>query len=87
VSGFFIWKSQSSSFGDIMTKRKPKPHNIDDRERAFTIDEFWAAMGIGRSAYYELRKQRRGPREMKIGTSVRISPEARKAWRAQMECK
>jgi excisionase family DNA binding protein len=64
---------------------KRKQITIDDNERAFTIKEFCAAMGISRTTFYMLKREGRGPREMHIGGAVRISPEARKAWRAAME--
>lgn len=66
-------------------KHRKQKIQIDDAERAFTVAEFCACMGIGRTQYYALKAQGRGPAEMHIGGSVRISPEARKAWRAMME--
>jgi predicted DNA-binding transcriptional regulator AlpA len=66
-------------------KRKQQSPQIEDSERAFTVSEFCACMGISRWQYYNLKRTGRGPREMHIGSSVRISPEARKAWRALME--
>jgi hypothetical protein len=66
-------------------KRRRKPIPIADAERCFTIAEFCASANIGRTQYYALKRDGRGPREMKIGASIRISPEARAAWRALME--
>ncbi|AZG75902.1 transcriptional regulator [Methylocystis rosea] len=41
---------------------------------------------MSQSAYYELKRKGRGPREMRIGSKgVRISREAAQEWRRRME--
>ncbi len=55
---------------------------------AFTIGDFCEAHGISRTAYYEMKHQGIGPREMRIGSSgVRISIEAAAEWRRCMEAR
>lgn len=50
-----------------------------------TIAEFCANNGLKPTKYYELRKEGRGPREMRNGSKVAISPEAELDWRREME--
>jgi hypothetical protein len=51
-----------------------------------TIPQFCAGEGFSRAQYYVMRKQGRGPREMRIGNGcIRITPEARRDWRLERE--
>ncbi len=54
-----------------------------DRD-ACTIGEFCASIGISRSSYYNMAPEDR-PTEMLIGSSKRISREARFNWCRQKE--
>jgi hypothetical protein len=54
-----------------------------DRD-ACTIGEFCASIGISRSSYYNMAPENR-PTEMLIGSSKRISREARLDFRRRME--
>ena len=54
-------------------------------ESSQTIDEFCTSERISRSQYYVMRAEGWGPAEMWIGAAVRISPEARRAWRRERE--
>lgn len=46
-----------------------------DTSYSSSIDEFCASEGISRGQYYKLRKEGRGPREMRLaGQLVRITP-------------
>lgn len=54
-------------------------------DAAQTINEFCESERISRSMYYKLRRLGLGPREMAVGTAVRISPEARADWRVECE--
>ena len=57
-----------------------------DPEASQTIPEFCASEGISKAFYYELQKAGRGPRVMRHADGcVRISPEARREWRAERE--
>jgi hypothetical protein len=40
---------------------------------------------ISKSFYYELKKRGLGPREMRLNTTVRITPEAEKEWQQTRE--
>lgn len=53
---------------------------------AYTVREFCEAHGISAGAYYEAKREGRGPREMRIGSrGVRVSKEAAEEWRREME--
>jgi len=54
-------------------------------DQSFTIAEFCASEKISRAHYFNLRDRGEGPREMRLGRSVRISPEARAEWRRERE--
>jgi hypothetical protein len=56
-----------------------------DTGAAYTIDEFCARQKMCRATYYNLKKQKRGPRTFRIGNRERISPEAEADWRRDME--
>jgi predicted DNA-binding transcriptional regulator AlpA len=57
-----------------------------DPDASFTIDEFCRVEKISRAFYYKLKKQGRGPREMKLGPGAkRISGQARRDWHRQRE--
>lgn len=52
---------------------------------AKTIRQFCDDYGISRTHYYVLGKVGRGPKEMILGRTKRISEEAETEWRARME--
>lgn len=52
---------------------------------AFTIREFCARNGISTPTYFDLRAKDRGPKEMRLGTAVRISARAELEWQAARE--
>ena len=52
---------------------------------SMSISDFCRAHGISRSHYFNLKKDGRGPREMRVGTRVLISREAAADWRAKCE--
>ncbi|MFY9769405.1 MAG: hypothetical protein WBG18_17425 [Xanthobacteraceae bacterium] len=58
--------------------------NIDD-QTARTIKEFCARNRISHSTYFELRHQKKGPREMRVLGKVLITPEAEADWRRECE--
>jgi hypothetical protein len=53
--------------------------------KAYSIDEFCQAYRICRASFYNLLKQDRGPRTMKVGGRTLVSIEAADEWRRQME--
>lgn len=53
--------------------------------QAMSIKQFCAAFGIGETLFYKLKKQGRGPVEMRIGGRTLISLEAAEAWRRKCE--
>jgi predicted DNA-binding transcriptional regulator AlpA len=55
------------------------------QQAAYSVTQFCAAHGIARTTLYELFRQKRGPRTMKVGRRVLISAEAAADWRKRME--
>jgi len=52
---------------------------------SLTVLEFCAAEKISRAHYYNMRNRGEGPREMRLGKCVRITPESRSEWRRERE--
>lgn len=52
---------------------------------ALTVDEFCRSHRISRGTFYNLLKENRGPRVMKVGTRTLVSAEAAADWRHRME--
>jgi hypothetical protein len=52
---------------------------------AYSISEFCKSHRISESFYFKLKKQGRGPREMRVGDRVLISLEAAADWRRERE--
>lgn len=50
---------------------------------SLTIAEFCAAERMSRPFYFKLRQRGKGPRELREGRFVRITPEAHAEWRRQ----
>jgi predicted DNA-binding transcriptional regulator AlpA len=53
-------------------------------KKAYSIPEFCRLHGISKSTYYNLRKAKKGPREMEVLGRKLISEESGAAWRQQM---
>ncbi len=54
-------------------------------DQSLTVNEFCRAESISRAMIYKLWRQGKGPRWFNVGTSRRISHEARVEWRRQLE--
>ena len=52
---------------------------------ALTIPQFCEAFNISEGFYYKLKKQRLGPREMKVGARTLITIESARAWGRERE--
>jgi predicted DNA-binding transcriptional regulator AlpA len=52
---------------------------------AYSVDDFCRAHGISRGMFYKLRRQGKAPREMSVGTHIRISKESAADWRRERE--
>lgn len=52
---------------------------------ALSILEFCDAHGISEGFYYKLKKQRKGPRELRLGTRTLITFESAAEWRRARE--
>jgi hypothetical protein len=64
------------------------PEQASTSTRAlFTVEQFCDDHQISPAFYYKLRKQGRGPVEIKLGSLTRISPESAAAWRRRMQRK
>ena len=55
--------------------------------KAYSIDQFCEVHGFGRTAYYNLKRDGLGPREIHVGTKPLVTEESAKDWRAQMEAR
>jgi predicted DNA-binding transcriptional regulator AlpA len=60
---------------DLIERRRAPPPRL-----AFSIEEFCEAAGISEGMFYKIRKQRQGPREMKVGTRTLITVAAANEW-------
>lgn len=56
-----------------------------DEPQAYTVASFCKAHSISRSFFYQLLKERAGPRVMKVGTRTLVSREAATEWRKAQE--
>jgi hypothetical protein len=56
-------------------------HPIDVPTKCFTIEEFCMAHRLGRSTYYRLREEGRGPEECRLHGKIVITKEAAARWR------
>jgi hypothetical protein len=65
-----------------MPKSLPVPVITD---RSLTIPEFCAAEQISESSYYKMKAQGLGPRELRVNSVVRITPQARLDWQHARE--
>jgi len=52
---------------------------------ALSIPEFCDAHGISEGFYFKLKKQGKGPREMKVGARTLITLESAAEWRRERE--
>ena len=52
---------------------------------ALSILEFCDAHGISEGFYYKLKKQRKGPREMRLGKRTLVTFESAAEWRRERE--
>jgi hypothetical protein len=52
---------------------------------AMPIAEFCRRNRISKTRYYELQKQRLGPKEMRMGKTIRISVKSERRWVRLME--
>ena len=80
-----------SATADVAAPPKPKkkrnkrplpPRQPDDLH---TRETFCAANRISKSFYFALKREGRGPREIKLGKRILITPGAEADWRAERE--
>jgi len=62
----------------------PIPSTTSSRA-VYSVDEFCDSHDLSRTTYFQLEKEGRGPRSMKIGRRRLITLEAAAEWRASME--
>lgn len=68
-----------------MGKNMSQPKPTAPESLAYTVATFCAARHISRGSFYNLLREGKGPRLMRIGTKPLISAEAAADWRKQME--
>jgi hypothetical protein len=71
-----VTRKKPGAIIDRINVDKPLPPRL-----ALSIREFCAAHGISEDFYYKLKRQGRGPVEMKVGARTLISHEAATDWR------
>ena len=82
------WTRLFQQIGDLRREMRKlrKAAQARDPNASLTIDGFCDAEHITRPVYYDLRRDGRGPDEMRLGPQVvRITPEAHARWRAARE--
>ena len=77
--------SKSDPIDGVLDRLMEKIRGIGEGEASQTIMEFCRSERISRAQFYVMRKGGWGPRLMKVGNSVRVSPEARRDWRRERE--
>ena len=68
-----------------MTKKRKRRPRLRQPNDVHNIESFCDANGISMSHYFVLKRKGKGPREMKVGKRVLITPEAEAAWRRARE--
>jgi hypothetical protein len=68
-----------------MPGRKRKFRAAARDNTAYTINEFCENNRISEAHYYSLKRQGKGPREIKLGRRILISPESEEIWRRARE--
>ena len=66
-------------------RNKPGPSQPREPNDLHDIPSFCTANKISQSYYFALKRQGRGPREIKMGRATRITPEAERDWRRERE--
>jgi hypothetical protein len=72
-------RKKTTGRSDVIDDPAPPPR------LALSILEFCDAHGISEGFYYKLKKERKGPREMRLGTRTLITLESAAIWRAERE--
>jgi len=57
----------------------------DDDGQSLTIEQFCEGEQLSVPYYFKMRRQGKGPREIRLGRAVRITRQARRDWRRQRE--
>jgi hypothetical protein len=70
---------------DEKPERKAIDITVAAQKSAFTVGEFCALHSISRVKYYQLKKERKGPRVFLVGSHERITAEAAAEWRKTMQ--
>jgi predicted DNA-binding transcriptional regulator AlpA len=63
--------------------KRAKPQPV--ARRALTIADFCQAYQISQDHYFKLKRQGKGPREMKLGTKILITLRAAEQWEIEQE--
>jgi predicted transcriptional regulator len=63
--------------------KRAKPQPV--ARRALTIADFCRAYQISQDHYFKLKRQGKGPREMKLGTKILITLRAAEQWEIEQE--
>jgi hypothetical protein len=66
-------------------QRRPRPQQPPPDDASKTINQFCAAEQMSRPHYFNMRRRGLGPREIRDGRFIRITPEAHAEWRRARE--
>lgn len=58
---------------------------MNEHKQSYSVDEFCTLNDISRALFYNLTKEGKAPRLMKVGRRTLISTEAAADWRNRME--
>lgn len=83
IYGYAIVDVSFDSKGVSMPRKKRKLERLPGD--LHTIESFCLANRISEAMYYKLKRQHKGPREMKVGKRTLITPEAEADWRRARE--
>src|SRR5262245_61474916 len=82
----FVAHQYPESEATEMPGRKVKAmRTVRQPNDLYTIETFCDANAMSESTYYALKRDGLGPREIKIGKKILISPEAEAEWRRERE--
>ena len=59
--------------------------HVPSDDQSKTIKQFCRAEQMSRPQYYNMKRRGRGPRELRDGRFIRITPEAHRDWRQARE--
>ena len=85
ANGYGVFRLPSDMLPKVTPPNEEEAEELALGQKNYTVSEFCMLYGIGRTFFYELLKQHKGPGIMKIGRKTLIPRACAEAWQAQME--